>query len=121
MASNGDDERKPVTYIPETEDKVEDLYGKGCNMGINFKKYFEIPVKVTGPRYTPKKLSSFTNANLDPVVRGEFHDWGDAEWIVIRSLSGHNDTPCGRPVSGRPIGHPGSGRPQGVFDVCSYY
>jgi hypothetical protein len=27
---------------------------------------------------------------------GEFHDQGDAKWIVIRtSLWGHNDTPCG--------------------------
>jgi hypothetical protein len=32
-------------------------------------------------------------------TKGEFHDQGDAEWIVIRrSLCGHNDTPCGRPA-----------------------
>jgi hypothetical protein len=33
---------------------------------------------------------------------GEFHDQGDAEWIVIRRpLRGHNDTPFGQPT-GRP-------------------
>jgi hypothetical protein len=30
------------------------------------------------------------------VASGEFHDQGDAKWIVIRGqLRGHNDTPCG--------------------------
>jgi hypothetical protein len=48
---------------------------------------------------------------------GKFHDQGDAKWIVIRrSLSGYNDTPCGRPAPGRPIG-----RPQGLIGVFSYY
>jgi hypothetical protein len=41
---------------------------------------------------------------------GEFHDQEDAKWTVIkRSLSGHNDTPFGRPTPGRPIGRPGVG------------
>jgi hypothetical protein len=52
----------------------------------------------------------------------DFHDQGDAEWIVIRrSLGVHNDTPCGRPAPGRPIGRPGVGRPLGVIGVFSYY
>jgi hypothetical protein len=39
---------------------------------------------------------------------GEFHDQGDAKWIVIsRQLKGHNDTPFGRTTPGRPIGRPG--------------
>ena len=51
----------------------------------------------------------------DRVVEGEFHDQGDAKWIVIRQqLRGHNYMPCGRPAPGRPVGRPGSGRPQGV-------
>jgi hypothetical protein len=42
--------------------------------------------------------------------QGEFHDQGDAKWIVIRmSLWGRNDTPCVRPALGRHIGRPGSG------------
>jgi hypothetical protein len=49
---------------------------------------------------------------------GEFHDQGDAKWIVIRLLLlGHNDTPFGWPTPGRPIGCPGSGRPQGLIGV----
>ena len=32
---------------------------------------------------------------------GEFHDQGDAKWIVIRGkLRGNNDTPFGRPTFG---------------------
>jgi hypothetical protein len=36
-------------------------------------------------------------------------------------LGGHNDTPFGRPTTGRPLGRPGVGHPQGVFGVFSYY
>jgi hypothetical protein len=44
---------------------------------------------------------------------GEFHDQGDAKWIVIRrQLSGHNDFSFGRPTSGWPIG-----RLQDIFGV----
>jgi hypothetical protein len=53
---------------------------------------------------------------------GTFHDQGDAKWIVIRrELRGHNNTPFGKPIPGRPIGRPGVGRPQGIFDVSNYY
>ena len=38
-------------------------------MGINFKKYFDIPVNVSGPNYDKKVLNSFAEANLHPVVR----------------------------------------------------
>jgi hypothetical protein len=51
-------------------------------------------------------------------VVSEFHNQGDAKWIVIRGqLRGHNDTPFGRPAPGWPIGRLGSGRPQGVISV----
>jgi len=73
MSSEGgrraEGERKPVTYVPEPEASVDDLYTKGCNMGINFKKYFDIPVNVSGPNYDKKVLNSFADANLHPVVR----------------------------------------------------
>jgi hypothetical protein len=33
------------------------------------------------------------------IVPGEFHDQGDAKWVVIRGqLRGHNDMPFGRPI-----------------------
>jgi hypothetical protein len=53
---------------------------------------------------------------------GEFHDQGDAKWIVIRGqLRGHNDMPFGRPTPGWPIGRPGVGRLKGVLCGFSYY
>jgi hypothetical protein len=43
---------------------------------------------------------------------GEFHDQGDAKWIVIRvPLKGHNDTPCGWPTPSWPIGRLRVGHP----------
>jgi hypothetical protein len=54
--------------------------------------------------------------------KGEFHDQGDANWIVIRRpLWGHNNMPCGWPAPARAIGRPGSGPPQGVMGGFSYY
>jgi hypothetical protein len=59
---------------------------------------------------------------LDNCTIGEFHDQGDAKWIVIREqLRGHNNTPFGRPTSSRSIGRPGVGRPSGKFGGLSYY
>jgi hypothetical protein len=55
---------------------------------------------------------------IDPlsIDFGEFHDQGDAKWMVIwRQLRGHIDTPFGRPTPGRPIGRPEVGHPQAVF------
>jgi hypothetical protein len=57
-----------------------------------------------------------------PLGSGEFHDQGDAKWIVIRrSLWSHNEMPCGRAAPSRPIGRPGSDCPQGVMGSFSYY
>ena len=60
-----DNERKPVTYVPEPEASVDDLYSKGCNMGINFKKYFDIPVHVTGPNHDKKMLKTFAESDME--------------------------------------------------------
>jgi hypothetical protein len=56
------------------------------------------------------------------VADGEFHDQGDAKWIVFRrSLWGNNNTPFGQRTPGRPIGRRGVGRPSDVFGGFSYY
>jgi hypothetical protein len=55
-------------------------------------------------------------------TEGKFHDQGGAKWIVVTGqLRGHNDTPCGLPIPGRPIDCPGVGCLQGVFGGFSYY
>jgi hypothetical protein len=49
------------------------------------------------------------NGLLMALQAGEFHDQGDAKWIVITGqLKGHKDTPLGRPTA--PRGWPPSGR-----------
>jgi hypothetical protein len=68
-----------------------------------------------------KKKENSIIVKMLPFV-GEFHDQGDAKWIVIRGqLRGHNDTPFGRPTPGRPISFPVVSCPQGVFGGLSYY
>jgi hypothetical protein len=45
---------------------------------------------------------------------GEFHDQGDARWVVIRGqLRRRNDTPFRWPTPGQPIGQPGGWLPEG--------
>jgi hypothetical protein len=71
-----------------------------------------------------KKLGTFGVTLFEFLwsLTSEFHDQGDAKWIVIRrQLRGHNDTPFGGPIPGQPIGCPGVGRPKGVIDVFHYY
>jgi hypothetical protein len=56
------------------------------------------------------------------IRKGEFHDQGNAKWIVIRGqLRGHNDTPCGRPTPSRPIGRPGLAAHRALFGGFSNY
>jgi hypothetical protein len=46
--------------------------------------------------------------NITPIVNalGEYHDQGDAKWMLFREQSrGQNDTPLGRPTPGRPIAY----------------
>jgi hypothetical protein len=67
---------------------------------------------------TKRKAKSTTcrGEEMETLTIGEFHDQGDAKWIVLRrSLWGHNDPPFGRPKPGRPIGRPGVGHPYLVF------
>jgi hypothetical protein len=57
----------------------------------------------------------------DPMLWGEFHDQGDAKWIVIRGhLRGHNDILVRRPTPRRPISLLGVSYPQGLSSVFSY-
>jgi hypothetical protein len=57
-------------------------------------------------------ISSSIDADF-VMTGGEFHNQGDAKWIVIRrQLKGHNNTSFRRP---------GVSRPQGVFGSLSYY
>jgi hypothetical protein len=85
------------------------------NKGNDTRDFFKLTstaLNRAGPCF--KLQESFRSNTFD----GEFHDQGDAKWIVIRrQLRGHNDTPCGRQAPGRPNGRLGSGRPQGVIDI----
>jgi hypothetical protein len=76
-----------------------------------------------GSLWIPPEMRAYLEVRRLPLLHsgGEFHDQGDAEWIVIRGqLRGLNDTPFKRPTPGRPVGHPGVGRPQGVVGGLSY-
>jgi hypothetical protein len=82
---------------------------------------FASPTSTTQPLTRPAPKHEHTDGEAN-TRRGEFHDQGGAEWMVIwRSLWGHNDTPCRRPAPGRRIGSPGSGRSRCVIGGISYY
>jgi len=53
-------------YVPD-ESLEENLYLHGVNSGINFSKYEDIPVKVTGDD-VPSKIDSFAEAELSPLL-----------------------------------------------------
>jgi hypothetical protein len=82
---------------------VKEVLQKLNNLRANFQRGKRREVKV-----------ELGEVEISSCGQSEFHDQGDAEWIVIRRLLwGHNDMPA----SGRPIGRPGYGRPQGVIGV----
>jgi hypothetical protein len=72
----------------------------------------------TSETSTTSQSKSISRPSQPSSATGEFHDQGNAKWIVIRRLlCVHNNTPCMRPSPGWPIGRLGSVRPQGVIGV----
>lgn len=54
-------------YVPKAMDNAEDLFKLRIETGINFSKYSEIPVKVTGDR-VPEPIASFAASNLNSTL-----------------------------------------------------
>ena len=54
-------------YVPKEEAAASELYGRGISSGINFDKYANIPVSVTGENKL-QSISSFTDAGLRPLL-----------------------------------------------------
>ena len=54
-------------YVPKAVEDAEDLFKIRIESGINFSKYAEIPVKVTGDNQ-PKPIASFAASTLNPVL-----------------------------------------------------
>ena len=55
------------SYVPKEDVVAEELYKLGISSGINFGKYENIPVKVTGEG-EPTPLTSFSSAGLRPML-----------------------------------------------------
>ena len=54
-------------YVPKPEDDASDLYSRGVSSGINFSKYEDIPVSVTGENVVPP-IKTFGEAELRPLI-----------------------------------------------------
>ena len=56
-------------YVPKDMDEMDadDLFKMRIATGVNFSKYSDIPVKVTGEN-APEPVTSFATANLHPTV-----------------------------------------------------
>ena len=62
--SAGEQRPAPVVYIPpEPSDEEKDVF-RTIAQGINFDKYDEIPVEVTGSGKIPEPIRSFEEAHL---------------------------------------------------------
>jgi len=55
------------SYVPKDDIVAEELFKLGITSGINFSKYENIPVSVTGDNIV-QAVSSFENANLRPLL-----------------------------------------------------
>jgi len=54
-------------YVPKDLESAEDLFKMRIQTGVNFSKYSDIPVKVTGEN-APEPIMTFDGANLHPIV-----------------------------------------------------
>ena len=64
-AGRFEDKEAPNGYAEE--EPVEELFHRGVSSGINFSRYENIDVKVTGSDVRPK-VATFESANLHPVI-----------------------------------------------------
>jgi len=62
------DRPPPVTYIPPEPSEEDEAKFRTIAQGINFDKYDNIPVEVTGHGEIPKAIRSFEEANLQTQV-----------------------------------------------------
>jgi len=60
-------ENTNTNYVPEQEDPEEELFTHGVSSGINFSRFENIDINVTGSDAQPK-VSSFQSANLHPIL-----------------------------------------------------
>jgi hypothetical protein len=94
------------------------MIGKGPSWSYSLRLFKMFPDIINYLKFHLQGASQQFNSVLFFIGAGEFHDQGDATWIVTRrSLWGLNDTPFGRPTPGRPNGRLGVGRPSGVIGV----
>ena len=54
-------------YVPKDTESAEDLFKMRIETGVNFSKYSDIPVRVTGDR-APDPVRTFASSQLHPTV-----------------------------------------------------
>merc|ERR1719187_1091952 len=63
----GEDGEEKEMYVPKGDVDADELFGQGIASGINFAKYDDIPVEVTGDN-KPSPIRSFGSAGLRPIL-----------------------------------------------------
>ncbi|XP_046403350.1 ATP-dependent RNA helicase vasa-like [Ischnura elegans] len=67
-SGDGGDEKPREHYIPpEPSDMPEEIFGSGISSGINFSKYDDIQIKVSGNQ-PPRSIESFRGSGLRPIL-----------------------------------------------------
>jgi chaperonin GroEL len=92
-----------VEEVTITKDDTLLLRGKGAASDIETRmEQIQDQIEMTSSDYEKEKLNERLAKMSNGVAQlkiGESHGQADANWIVFGGLlSGHNDTPCGRPT-----------------------
>ena len=109
-ATEGGDRPAPVTYVPPTPSEEEEEIFKTIAQGINFDKYDEIPVEITGNQTSQiKPIKSFEEANIyeafmDNVRKAKYVKPTPVQKYAIPIILGKRDLmACAQTGSGKTV------------------
>ena len=101
------DESRPPPYVPPPAPEGDDLF-KQASTGINFNKYDDIPVRLTG-REPVSPVSSFDEANLNATIAENVRKSGYKKPTPVQKyampciLSGRDLMACAQTGSGKTV------------------
>ena len=112
------DRPAPVTYVPPTPDESEEAMFRSIERGINFDKYDEIPVEVTGKgKETIVPIQSFSQAQLyetfqENVRKSNYTKPTPVQKYAIPAILGGRDVMA--------CAQTGSGKTVNLKQMCSF-
>ncbi|KAI8420007.1 hypothetical protein MSG28_008605 [Choristoneura fumiferana] len=107
LDENGEPKKPPVTYVPpEPTENEDEIFGSTISSGINFDKFDNIAVKVSGEN-APRPIDSFETANfrkyvLDNILKSGYKKPTPIQKYAIPIVMGGRDLMgCAQTGSGK--------------------